>query len=235
MEVEQIIDLLLNRLNELGLWFTAKTDPTYMEPSSYYELDIYGDPTEKSKKKIAKEIESLIGDGAVTIEDAIELWIFDAEMAFTIAFKECIVTKYEPKPVVPGLDAYENSVQLAGSEKGVKTENVKRRLKEENNRSSDAITAKMQDPDFDADSADGKIVLKTSELFNNLADKGYNVQVSFDNGESQSTILLGQTGANATITITNGNDPIKAFVSGNFLLDTDIVNQLNQLEKDINY
>ena len=91
----------------------------------------------------------------------------------------------------------------------------------ENNKSLNLISSKLTDSDFDADSESGQIVLRTSELFNSLSDSGYDVQVAFDNGDSQSTILLGQQGAQIEITINNATSPLKAFVSGNFEINND--------------
>lgn len=112
-----IIELVLDTLNRDDLWFTQKTDPTYQEASSYYELDEFGDPTEKTIKKIEKEVNSLIGDGAIDIIDAVELWKNDQIAEFRLDFRDNLVTKFEPKPVVDNIEAYENSVQLSESKK----------------------------------------------------------------------------------------------------------------------
>lgn len=222
MEDKIIIDNLINRLLEDGFWFTTKNDPTFEEPSSYYSLDEYGDLTDKAKSKILKEINEKIGDGAVELEDAIELWIADAASAYQIAYTEYLVTHFEPKPVVDQIEAYEVKLE----------ESVKARLKEENNKSLNAISEKLAEPEFDPDSEAGQIVLKTSDLFNVLSDDGYDVQVAFDNGESQSTIFLGQQGGKVEITITKGNAPIRAFASGNFELNNDNLTVLtNVLER----
>lgn len=123
-----IMELVLDTLNKDDLWFTQKTDPTYQEASSYYELDEFGDPTEKTIKKIEKEVNSLIGDGAVDIIDAIELWKNDQIAEFRLDFRDNLVTKFEPKPVVDNIKAYENSVQFPQSKKIEakikKTENI---------------------------------------------------------------------------------------------------------------
>ena len=55
MDEKTIIQMLLNKMLEEGLWFTTKNDPTYEEASSYYELDQYGDLTDKAQSKIVKE------------------------------------------------------------------------------------------------------------------------------------------------------------------------------------
>lgn len=112
-----VFELVLDTLNRDDLWFTQKTDPTYQEASSYYELDEFGDPTEKTIKKIEKEVNSLIGDGAIDIIDAVELWKNDQIAEFRLDFRDNLVTKFEPKPVVDNIKAYENSVQFPQSKK----------------------------------------------------------------------------------------------------------------------
>ena len=123
-----IIELVLDTLNRDDLWFTQKTDPTYQEASSYYELDEFGDPTEKTIKKIEKEVNSLIGDGAIDIIDAVAVWKNDQIAEFRLDFRDNLVTKFEPKPVVDNIKAYENSVQFPQSKKveakTKKTENM---------------------------------------------------------------------------------------------------------------
>lgn len=113
-------------------------------------------------------------------------------------------------------------------------ENAKTRLKEENNKSQNAITDKIEDSNFDEDSNEGKMILKTSELFNKLSDKGYDVQVSFDNGESTSNILLGQQGGQISITITDAELKLKAYVSGNFELTEDVMDKLQNILEVVN-
>ena len=94
----------------------------------------------------------------------------------------------------------------------------------------------IQDKNFDADSNAGKIVLRTNELFNALSDKGYDVQVAFDNGESTNAVLLGEQGGQVIITITDSQQPLKAFASGNFEINndnTDIMNNIANIIKAI--
>jgi len=78
MEDKKIIQLLIEKLLEEGCWFTTKKDPTFEEAPSYYELDEYGDLTEKAQEKIIKEINDYIGNGAIEIEDAIDLWFAES-------------------------------------------------------------------------------------------------------------------------------------------------------------
>ena len=87
--------------------------------------------------------------------------------------------------------------------------------------------------DFDANSNAGQIVMRTSELFNALSGKGYDVQVSFDNGESTNSILLGQQGGQVIITINNTNQPLRAFTSGNFEINDDNIKILTDIQNEI--
>lgn len=448
MEDKEIIELLIQELIEAGEWFTTKKDPTFEEAPSYYELDQYGDPTENTKKKIVNEIKDYIGDGAVNIEDAIELWINEATMQYKVSFIDNLVTQFEQKPVVDQIEAYpvelkeafnkeevedykaevtrivtnhlvkggpisyevnpvisleikdtililkykildskdngllfdqvdeiktdlieqltranhridridvyidrdkeiglnltvqifegkpaiettadikveangyiedgiltkmpdilnksskypkwndemwkqcyndfiesrmaiyngdsrtkmislkqdaetynlpelqftpesyeddikKMAIKYADSKEArynnnynklplsLKTESAKTKMEEENTKSLNLISSMFTAEDFDADSPQGQIVIKTSQLFNELSDKGYNVQVNFDNGESQSDILLGDIGGKVTITINGTNEPIKAFTQGSFELTDDIINTLNEIK-----
>lgn len=112
-----IYNLVENELIREGIWFTQKSDPTYQNAKSYYKLDKYGDPEEKTKNQIAEEVKSLIGDGAVDIPDAIELWKNDQMIEARLDFKSNLVTTFEPKPVVDNIEAYENPVQFPQSKK----------------------------------------------------------------------------------------------------------------------
>lgn len=437
MENNEIISIVINKMNEEDLWFTQKTDPTWGNPSHYYKLDEYGDPTESSIKEIVKEVTAYIGDGAVGPEDAVDIWIQEALADYRIAYTSTLVTKFKDKPVVDGIEAYKSKVlknegyslgddsesfdiyaqtldflkmlgtilekrgwtfknncfvkdnkmieistsqdnvdelyfesnntnlskltQHGFDETGddfyvcyyissranestaediarcleyytyvdekkeeVKTENIddsmyvskydeldnlidtyivtkqdkldlyntfnaeqltdlsgknemiydewlfnmkeehfedlkeylddldtetenyideinetklsenyKRRLKEENNKSANLISQMFQANDFDSDSKAGQIVMRTSELFNALSDKGYDVQVAFDNGESTNTILLGQQGGQVIITITDTNQPLRAFTSGNFEINDDNIQVLSDIKEQI--
>ena len=112
-------------------------------------------------------------------------------------------------------------------------ESYKRRLKEENNKSANLISDMFKASDFDAESKQGQIVMRTSELFNALSDKGYDVQVNFDNGESTSAVLLGQQGGQVIITINNTDQPLRAFTSGNFEINNDNMNVLKDIQEQI--
>lgn len=332
-----IMDKVLSTLRNQNLWFTTKNDPTYKEAPSYYTLDKYGDLTDKAIDKISKEVIDYIGDGAVEIDDAINIWIQDQCLACRLDFVDNLVTKFEPKPVVDNIEAYtsdklnedksvsgmltpipdellkdepvkewseedekyyydkyfdsrmdmyndmintkvstmsvlksdaenynvqgltfeQNTIRedidklakayvankKARYEKSInKTENkdvtslqegLKTRLKEENNTSANLISSMFTAKDFDSDSTAGKIVMKTLTLFNALSDKGYDVQVAFDNGESQSAILLGEQGGKVIITITSPDKPLVAYVSGNFELNKNNLDILNDINSDI--
>lgn len=386
MQQNQIINELFNS----DIWFTTKQDPTYMEPSSYYELDEYGYPTEKSLQQMEKDCEDYVGDGAIDFAEAIKMWIEKSLAEGKIAYKDYLVTKFKDKPVVDDIQAYEvktegkelnesefanedllndftqyvanNAVELKDGlyeievpkelgyepvlntdmlkkaymkvkklfnldngdtsiifeskkvesnndsdilkkvkellkssykyfyrnymwhidngalymdkddgevfvkqlepgfnieevkvqksiegqpvedvqykftlkdDTSIKTENYKTRLKEENTKSLNLISQMFQDDDFDANSNEGKIVVKTSTLFNTLSDKGYDVQVGFDNGDSQSTILLGQQGGSVNITITDATKPLQAFTSGSIELNDDNLKVLQDITEII--
>lgn len=324
MEDNQIIEMLNQKLKDYDMWYATKNDPTWDSASHYYKLDEYGDLTDASVKQVAKEINSFVGDGAIDIEDAIEVFIIDALQDNRIAYTSCLVTKFKDKPVVDNIEAYENPVQLSESKKlnednigydhygpkimnsfegpafirydggpgaienlvkarngrfiwknsansdsepykfdsfdealavqevvggeiiswneyfGVdeskkqaKVEGYKRRIQEENNKSSNLISQMFQADDFDAESNQGQIVIRTSELFNALSEKGYDVQVTFDNGESQSVILLGNQGGQVIITITDADQPLNAFANGNFEINGDTVNILSDIQEQI--
>lgn len=226
-----IINSIICKLKDEEIWFTQKTDPTWNNPSHYYKLDEYGDLTDTAKKEIIKEVNSYIGDGAVEVADAIDIWEQEALVDNRIAYREMLVTRFKDKPVVDQIEAYES--QVIKENKLRKNENYKRRLKEENNKSANLISDMFKSSDFDADSKSGQIVMRTSELFNALSDKGYDVQVSFDNGESTSAILLGQQGGQVLITITDTNQPLRAFTSGNFELNDDNMKILDDIKEQI--
>ena len=331
MEENEILNLVISRMTEEGMWFTTKNDPTFTEAPSYYELDEFGDPTEKTISKIVKEVNDKIGDGALEIEDAIEIWLGEQQANYKIAYVDNLVTEFEPKPVIDQIEAYEKPAEmpltegvkipgilaeipdelfepsepkswtkadwkkyfkdfrysrLQGYKEAVKEDRledflstlkyeaskiyglddlnfdknhiknsiekiaiayadkkekqykeinnlnesliIKNRLKEENTKSLNEIGNKLSDPDFDADSEDGQITLRTSQLFNELSDAGLEVQVSFDNGESQSTIAVPE-GGQINITIRSSNEPLKAFISGQVQLDNDLVKTITTI------
>lgn len=128
MEDTKIVDLVIARLKQDDLWFTTKADPTWEEPADYYKLDEYGDLEQTSIKKIAKEVTDLIGEGAVDIDDAVEIWLQDAMVEYKVAYKDSLVTKFKDKPVVDGIEAFENPVQLAEGKK-LKTESKEEVIK----------------------------------------------------------------------------------------------------------
>lgn len=224
-----IISLVLAKLDNNDMWFTTKADPTVEEARSYYKLDDYGDLTEKAVAKIEKQVKDLVGDGAIDIDDAVDLWVNDALVAHTVDFKDNLVTKFKDKPVAGSLEAYENPVQFPKT----KVENYQRRLYEVNNKSKDLISNMFSDNSFDSDSPAGQIVMRTSEMFNALSDKGYDVEVTFDNGESTSAVQLGKQGGKVVITITNANQPLRAFATGNFEIIDENIQVLEDIKSQI--
>ena len=315
-QLENIVDTLkdnqigevISVLKDRDIWFTSKNDPTYTEPSSYYTLDEYGCPTEKTMEDILKDCNDYVGDGALDFTEAIDMWVEKCLADGKLAYIDYLVTTYKTKPVVDNIEAYEvkeikteskieesefanedllndftqyvanNAVELKNGlyeievpkelgyqpvlntdmlkkaymkvkklfnldngdtsiifeNKEIKTESVKTRLREENNKSLELIGQMLQQDDFDANSNEGKIVVKTSELFNKLSDKGFDVQVNFDNGDSQSTILLSKQGGSVNITINNANDPLRAYTSGSFEVNNDTLQVLEDVQDVLN-
>lgn len=252
IEDEDILNNLYDLMKENNVWFTNKSDLVSDLGVKQIKLDEYGYPVDKEQSKIIKQIKNYIGDGAEDIQHAIQLWYDDSLQKGIITYIENIVTEYKPKP----LDGTNNTVfeidvskmtkeqrKLAMSEpttymisrKGLIHEN-RNILKEANEQSSALISDMMQDENFDANSEDGKIVLRTSKLLNNLSKSNFNVQISFDNGESLTKVILTNPSAIITISITNSNDPLKVFTSGNYEITEDILKQLNTIRlivKDI--
>jgi len=112
-------------------------------------------------------------------------------------------------------------------------EKIEELKNDENNKSANLISDMFKSKDFDADSKQGQIVMRTSELFNALSGKGYDVQVAFDNGESTNSILLGQQGGQVLITINNTDQPLRAFTSGNFEISDENIKILTDIQNEI--
>ena len=109
--MENILDLAIETLRDNDTWFTTKNDPTIQEPSYYYELDKYGELTEEGKNKVIKDVQSYVGDGAICEDDAVEMWFNDNLCEFRLDYTDNLKTKFEPKPVVDQIEAYEVKLQ----------------------------------------------------------------------------------------------------------------------------
>lgn len=218
---DRIINNLINKLKQNEIWFTTKKDITYEEPAGYYELDEYGDLTEKSKRQIVEEINNYVGDGAVDLVDAINLWMEESMNTYKISYISCLRTKYKAKPVVDQIEAYTN-------------DNTNKHLQESYSNNRKVIEDKMLSEDFDIESKDGQITKKTSDLFDLLSDKGFKVDVSFDNGEGECSIALGEQGGKVIITITDAEAPVKAFANGSFQLTEANIEILDNIKDIIN-
>lgn len=109
------------------------------------------------------------------------------------------------------------------------TEGARRRLNERNEQSASIIDKALQGISEDTSDKESGIIIKTSELFKKLSDRGYDVQVSFDNGESTSSIAIGQQGANVLITITDADQPLRAFISGNLEVNDDSLKMIKSI------
>lgn len=109
------------------------------------------------------------------------------------------------------------------------TEGIRQRLNERNTQSAEIIEKALTGITEQTSDKESGIITKTSELFNSLSDRGYDVQVSFDNGESTSSIAIGQQGANILITITDPEQPLRAFASGNFEINDDSLKMIKSI------
>lgn len=342
----ETISCVYNKLEAEEMWFTTKQDPTFTEPSGYYNLDEYGYLTQKGVSQVCKDVHRYIGDGAIDICGAVDLWLQDSLAECKVDYKTNLVTQFKPKQVVDQINAFKANltesfsdaevnnivttikqvvtshltkdgpfsfgvtpvltkdikdtiltlkytlldsnpnlsllldvvddikvdlteqltrgtsridridayldrdslnvlyiiiqvfegkapVEVEGNseiiESGKITESVKSRLNEQNTQSSKLITDIMQSQDFDAESNQGKIVLRTSKLFTTLSSAGYDVQVSIDNGESQSNIILGNTGGSILIRITNNGDKLTPYSNGNYELTDDVIELLDKI------
>lgn len=109
MEDKQIIELLLKCMKRDELNFTTKLDNIYEEPDRYFELDEYGDLTEKEQKRVVKEIKDIIGDGASDINEAVEVYVQRCNRDNRIAYfwDRKVHFKQKEEPIVPGLEASE--------------------------------------------------------------------------------------------------------------------------------
>lgn len=114
-------------------------------------------------------------------------------------------------------------------EKKTLTEGVRQRLNERNEQSAGIIEQALNGITDQTSEQEAGIITKTSELFQSLSDRGYDVQVSFDNGESTSSISIGQQGANVLITITDAEQPLRAFASGNFEINDDSLKMIKSI------
>lgn len=122
-----------------------------------------------------------------------------------------------------------DSVNFNNCTKDKLEEGVRQRLEERNEQSADIVEKALQSITDQTNEKESGIITKTSELFQQLSDRGYDVQVSFDNGESTSSIAIGQQGANILITITDPEQPLRAFASGNFELNDDSVKMIKNI------
>lgn len=114
-------------------------------------------------------------------------------------------------------------------EKKTLIEGVRQRLNERNEQSAGVIEQALNGITDQTSEQEAGIITKTSELFQSLSDRGYDVQVSFDNGESTSSISIGQQGANVLITITDAEQPLRAFASGNFEINDDSMKMIKSI------
>lgn len=171
-----------------------------------------------TNKKDAEEAKSILGQyGKVEEVDPMEFSEYEDKKDLDKA-KACLVVTFNSDVLKECL-----------SKDKVLTEGARRRLNERNEQSASVIDKALQGISEDTSDKESGIIIKTSELFKKLSDRGYDVQVSFDNGESTSSIAIGQQGANVLITITDADQPLRAFISGNLEINDDSLKMIKSI------
>lgn len=216
---------------------TYKTKPVVDNIEAYEVKEIKTESkieeSEFANEDLLNDFTQYVANNAVELKNG----LYEIEVPKELGYQPVLNTNMLKKAYmkVKKLFNLENGdTSIIFENKEIKTESVKTRLREENNKSLELIGQMLQQEDFNANSNEGKIVVKTSELFNKLSDKGFDVQVNFDNGDSQSTILLSKQGGSVNITINNANDPLKAYTSGSFEVNNDTLKVLEDVQDVLN-
>ena len=109
---EEILKVILDRMNQEDVWFTSKEDDVYGSAKNLFKLDEYGDLNDKSKERLIKEVEDLLGDGATYLIEAVDQWIQDNLIQGTISYKDNLHMNYTPKEISERVTAYqENGIE----------------------------------------------------------------------------------------------------------------------------
>ena len=111
--------------------------------------------------------------------------------------------------------------------KHIKVES-KQPLVEENQKSKQLIDNLLTSDNFNADTPQGKVVLRTSKVFNELSKDGYDVQISFDNGEGIASIAVDKKGGAIVVPISD-NNKLNATLSGNIPLNVENMNAITDV------
>lgn len=151
---------------------------------------------------------------------------YDKEAYFDAVTSGIIQAVIEPKGKIE--ENFNKALEVKSNKKSL-TEGARERLDERNEQSAGVIEQALNGITDQTSEQEAGIITKTSELFQSLSDRGYDVQVSFDNGESTSSISIGQQGANVLITITDAEQPLRAFASGNFEINDDSLKMIKSI------
>ena len=216
---------------------TYKTKPVVDNIEAYEVKEIKTESkieeSEFANEDLLNDFTQYVANNAVELKNGLYEIEVPKELGYQLVLNTDMLKKaYMKVKKLFNLDNGDTSIIFENKE--IKTESVKTRLREENNKSLELIGQMLQQDDFNANSNEGKIVVKTSELFNKLSDKGFDVQVNFDNGDSQSTILLSKQGGSVNITINNANDPLRAYTSGSFEVNNDTLKVLEDVQDVLN-
>ena len=235
-----IIDRLYSKLKELQLWFTTDLDNSNNISIKHFDLDEYGDLTEKQAKQIEKEILNYVGDGAANEDEAIDVFIIDATNNDLINYTWALRKTFEEKPLIPGLEAtevniYKHEPKLTDEEMiSVLTESLEDETKIADTEQED-VEIVEEEPTVkekeEIKSVEDKITERTQSLYNKLVDAGYTVDISTDNGNSEVAVEL----ENGQVLV-NINDPDTKLVpvtSGSIVLNDKNEEKLKDIKKII--
>ncbi len=169
-------------------------------------------------------------DGCMQLAEILDPVVreYDKEAYFDVITNGIIQAVIEIEAVGKISENFKKAPKVKSNKKSL-TEGARERLDERNEQSAGIIEKALQGITDQTSEQESGIINKTSELFNSLSDRGYDVQVSFDNGESTSSISIGQQGANVLITITDAEQPLRAFASGNFEINDDSIKMIKSI------
>lgn len=233
MMESNIIEKLYEKLKSNEQWFTTDLDPVWGGNRDRFELDQYGELTEKETKKVIKEIENYIGDGAGNLDEAIELFIENAYADELIGCTCSLHKHFEEKPIVPGLEATEVIINKPNSaSEGVLNE-LTESVEEKEVDVKEEIVEEEPDKEEKKEikSVEQRITDRTQDVYNKLVDAGYTVDISTDNGNSELAVEI----ENGQILV-NINDPDAKLVpvtSGSIVLNDKNEEQINNIKKII--
>ena len=92
---------------------------------------------------------------------------------------------------------------------------------------NEIVEQEINDPNFNPESPEGQVLLRTQQLYTQLSQARIEADVSYENGEGQISITI-QDGGQIIIPVTDKNTKLE-MVGNNIILDQDLVQLINQL------